>query len=640
VRSWSWVSLTKKLEEKNCAFVIRRKIRIKSAGEKALLSREALILRVGAMSNLAPGNVPELSVSELSAALKRTIEDRFGFVRVRGEISNYRGPHSSGHVYFSLKDQSDRIDAVIWKGAFARLRTKPQEGLEVIATGKVTTYPGKSAYQIIIDTLEPAGIGALMALVEERRRKLAAEGLFGEANKRPIPFLPSCIGVVTSPTGAVIRDILHRVAERFPRQVIVWPVHVQGESSAVEIAAAIDGLNALPEHGSPPRPDVIIVARGGGSLEDLMSFNEEIVVRAVARSLVPLISAVGHETDWTLIDHAADLRAPTPTAAAEKAVPVRRELAVRLADLSRRQIEASLRGLERRRSEFRALMRALPQSDSILGLRRQQLDNLESRIIAGRAKAYHGWHLGLARLAHRLAQQSPHAKLGRAAERLNALQQRLLRWQAVGNDGRRRGLAHMTARLGNARSTRVRAAAERARGLAHRLKQQSPEPRLRRMTEALQAVQKQLQHCLIRQWQRRRQMLDYLTGRLAVAGAGRAQLEGERLVAARQHLNYFERRMKNAFRSSIETRRQRIETLLKILGTLDYHKVLERGFALVRDENNNVFRKAAKIPEGAHLDIEFSDGHRTAVAGKPKNPAPAKRRPSKGRRKPEQGSLF
>src|SRR6202040_1560559 len=268
------------------------------------LSRAARILHGGAMQDPANSNAPPLSVSELSAALKRTVEDRFGFVRVRGEISNYRGPHSSGHAYFCLKDQSARIDAVIWKGVFARLKTKPQEGLEVIATGKVTTYPGKSAYQIIVESLEPAGIGALMALIEERRRKLAEEGLFDEARKRPLPFLPACIGVVTSPTGAVIRDILHRIAERFPRHVVVWPVRVQGETSAAEIAAAIDGFNALPEHGSLRRPDVIIVARGGGSLEDLWSFNEEIVVRAAARSLVPLIAAVGHETDWTLIDHA------------------------------------------------------------------------------------------------------------------------------------------------------------------------------------------------------------------------------------------------------------------------------------------------------------------------------------------------
>src|SRR5450631_371774 len=323
------------------------------AGDRSALSCGAEIRHGRAMSELPTTNALELSVSELSAALKRTVEDRFGFVRVRGEISNYRGPQPSGHAYFCLKDQSARIDAVVWKGVFARLKTKPQEGLEVIATGKVTTFPGKSTYQIIVEALEPAGVGALMALLEERRRKLAAEGLFDEARKRAIPFLPACIGVVTSPTGAVIRDILHRIAERFPRHVLVWPVRVQGETSAAEIAAAIAGFNALPAAGPLRRPDVLIVARGGGSLEDLWSFNEEVVVRAAARSLVPLIAAVGHETDWTLIDHAADLRAPTPTAAAEKAVPVRGELAAAVAELARRHMGAAMRLLDRRRGEFR-----------------------------------------------------------------------------------------------------------------------------------------------------------------------------------------------------------------------------------------------------------------------------------------------
>src|ERR1700757_4553638 len=241
-------------------------------------------------------NIPEWSVSELSAALKRTVEDAYGFVRVRGEISGYRGPHSSGHCYFSLKDEGARIDAVIWKGVFGRIRFKPEEGLEVIATGRLTTYPGRSSYQIVIDSLEPAGVGALMALLEERKKKLAAEGLFDEARKQLLPYLPDVIGVVTSPTGAVIRDILHRLADRFPRRVLVWPVKVQGETSAAEVANAIDGFNALAEGGLLPRPDLIIVARGGGSLEDLWSFNEEIVVRAAAGSLIPLISAVGHET--------------------------------------------------------------------------------------------------------------------------------------------------------------------------------------------------------------------------------------------------------------------------------------------------------------------------------------------------------
>ena len=264
----------------------------------------------------APGaNAPEFSVSELSSALKRAIEDRFGYVRVRGEVSGYRGPHSSGHVYFSLKDANARLDAVIWKGVFGRLRVKPEEGLEVVVTGKITTFPGKSAYQIVVESLEPAGVGALMALLEARRRALAEEGLFDPARKQLLPYLPRVIGVVTSPTGAVIRDILHRLSDRFPVHVLVWPVRVQGETSAAEVAQAIRGFNALAPDGAIPRPDLLIVARGDGSLEDLWGFNEEIVVRAAAESEIPLIAAVGHETDWTLIDYAADVRAPTPPAA-------------------------------------------------------------------------------------------------------------------------------------------------------------------------------------------------------------------------------------------------------------------------------------------------------------------------------------
>jgi exodeoxyribonuclease VII large subunit len=302
-------------------------------------------------------NAPEFTVSELSSALKRTVEDAYGHVRVRGEISGFRGPHSSGHCYFALKDESAKIEAVIWKGVHSRMRFKPQEGLEVIATGKLTTYPGSSKYQIVIEAIEPAGIGALMALVEERKRKLAAEGLFDEARKQLLPWLPEVIGIVTSPTGAVIRDILHRLQDRFPRRVLVWPVKVQGEGSAEQVAAAIRGFNALPEGGKIPRPDLLIVARGGGSLEDLWSFNEEIVVRAAADSMIPLISAVGHETDITLIDFAADKRAPTPTAAAEMAVPVRSELFIEVTALARRTMVCWQRGQEARRNELRAAAR-------------------------------------------------------------------------------------------------------------------------------------------------------------------------------------------------------------------------------------------------------------------------------------------
>jgi exodeoxyribonuclease VII large subunit len=326
-------------------------------------------------------NAPEFTVSELSSALKRTVEDAYGHVRVRGEISGFRGPHSSGHCYFALKDESAKIEAVIWKFAHARMRFKPQEGLEVIATGKLTTYPGSSKYQIVIEAIEPAGIGALMALMEERKRKLAAEGLFDEARKQLLPWLPEVIGVVTSPTGAVIRDILHRLQDRFPRRVLVWPVKVQGEGSAEQVAAAIRGFNALPETGRIPRPDLLIVARGGGSLEDLWSFNEEIVV-----------SAVGHETDITLIDFAADKRAPTPTAAAEMAVPVRSELFVEVTSLARRTMVCWQRGQESRRNELRAAARALPGASELLAIPRQRLDHLGAALPRGLKANTHAHH--------------------------------------------------------------------------------------------------------------------------------------------------------------------------------------------------------------------------------------------------------
>ncbi|HEX2146603.1 MAG TPA: exodeoxyribonuclease VII large subunit, partial [Pseudorhizobium sp.] len=291
-----------------------------------------------------------------------------------GEISGYRGQHSSGHAYFCLKDDRARIDAVIWKGTFPRIKFKPEEGMEVVATGKVTTFPGSSKYQIVIETMEPAGAGALMALLEERRRRLAEEGLFDQARKRPLPFLPRVIGVVTSPTGAVIRDILHRITDRFPVHVVVWPVKVQGEGSGEEVAAAIRGFNALAGDGPAARPDLLIVARGGGSLEDLWSFNDEMVVRAAAESTIPLISAVGHETDWTLIDHAADIRAPTPTGAAEMAVPVKADLEAQVASLTARLRGCTSRQLDQRRHSVRALVRALPSLDQLLALPRRRFD--------------------------------------------------------------------------------------------------------------------------------------------------------------------------------------------------------------------------------------------------------------------------
>jgi exodeoxyribonuclease VII large subunit len=379
-------------------------------------------------------NMPELTVSELAASLRRTVEDTYGYVRVRGEVSGYKGPHSSGHVYFALKDESAKIDAVIWKGVFGRMRIKPEEGLEVIVTGKLTTYPSRSSYQIIVETLEPAGLGALMALLEERKQKLAAEGLFDEARKQLLPFLPAVIGVVTSPTGAVIRDILHRLADRFPRRVLVWPVKVQGEGSAAEVAAAIAGFNALPEQGAlsvasllPPRPDLIIVARGGGSLEDLWSFNEEIVVRAAAASLIPLIAAVGHETDVTLIDFAADRRAPTPTAAAEMAVPVRADLAVDVDSLARRALASWRRNQEARRSELRSAARALPDADDVLALPRQRLDHAALGLQRGLRANAQIHRVGFSRIGGRLSPHLLRGNVERRRERVGAFAERATR---------------------------------------------------------------------------------------------------------------------------------------------------------------------------------------------------------------------
>jgi exodeoxyribonuclease VII large subunit len=401
-------------------------------------------------------NAPELTVTELSGALKRTIEDRFGYVRVRGEVSNYRGPHSSGHAYFSLKDQGARIDAVIWKGVFARLRVRPEEGMEVIATGKITTFPGKSAYQIVIEAMEPAGVGALMALLEARRVKLAAEGLFDAARKQLLPYLPVVIGVVTSPTGAVIRDILHRLADRFPVHVLVWPVRVQGETSAAEVAAAIAGFNQLDPHGALPRPDVLIVARGGGSLEDLWSFNEEIVARAAAESLIPLVSAIGHETDWTLIDHVADIRAPTPSAAAELSVPVRVELLANLTDLDARRRGAILRVAERARAGLRASARALPSGEALLAGPRQRLDRAGAALSSGAHAGFNRRAIALERLSRRLALRSPQALLASAMARQRGAARSFAR--AVALDRQRRGehLARTAARLTAALGARAR----------------------------------------------------------------------------------------------------------------------------------------------------------------------------------------
>ena len=320
---------------------------------------------------------PILSVSEISLSLKSCVEQVFAHVKVRGEVSDVKRA-TSGHVYFSLKDKDAVLSAICWRGRNQATMQAIQEGLEVICTGKLSTYPGRSNYQMIVETAEPAGVGALLKLLNERREKLAKEGLFDEAHKRPIPFLPEIIGVITSPTGAVIRDIIHRLTDRFPRHVLVWPVAVQGTECAEQVAAAVRGFNNLPEKFL--RPDVLIVARGGGSLEDLWGFNEECVVRAVYESVIPVISAVGHETDTTLIDYVADLRAPTPTGAAEKAVPLRADLLRQTQDLRGRLRSGLLRSVQEKQLRVQSLIRALPNLNEIIPLFIQRLDDSSGRL--------------------------------------------------------------------------------------------------------------------------------------------------------------------------------------------------------------------------------------------------------------------
>ena len=505
-------------------------------------------------------NLPEVTVSELSASLKRTVEDAYGYVRVRGEVSGYKGPHASGHAYFALKDENAKIDAVIWRGSFARMRIKPEEGLEVIVTGRLTTYPSRSSYQIIVETLEPSGLGALMALLEERKQRLMAEGLFDEARKQLLPTLPTIIGVVTSPSGAVIRDILHRLADRFPRRVLLWPVNVQGEGSAAEITAAITGFNALPEVEAPPlppRPDLIIVARGGGSLEDLWSFNEEIVVRAAAESFVPLISAVGHETDWTLIDFAADRRAPTPTAAAEMAVPVRAELLLDVDSLARRALACWGRNQEARRTELRAAARALPNADELLALPRQRLDHAAARLPRALRANAHSHHVAFSQLGVRLSERLMRGYIERRRDRYTSFAQRL---QAS------------------------------------------------------------------------------LAANIAAAGT--------RIARQKERVATFAGRAVRAVDVVLDRHAARLDRAAGLLSAYSYRGVLDRGFALVRDDGGRPLRTAAAVSTGMRLDIEFSDGRVGALAGDARMtpaeaaPAPIRRR----RRRPDggegQGSLF
>jgi exodeoxyribonuclease VII large subunit len=525
-------------------------------------------------------NMPEFSVSELSAAIKRTLEGTYGYVRLRGEVSGFRGTQASGHCYFGLKDDKAKIEAVIWRSTMLGLKIKPAEGLEVIATGRVTTYPGSSRYQIVIEALEPAGIGALMALLEERKKTLAAEGLFDDAKKKKLPFLPRVVGLVTSPTGAVIRDMLAGFTERFPAHVVLWPVRVQGETSAAEVAAAIAGFNALLPVGPIPRPDVLIVARGGGSLEDLWSFNEEIVVRAAAASRIPLISAVGHETDWTLMDLAADARAPTPTKAAEWAVPKYSELTGETGKLALRLATAARRALDAMRAHFRAAARALPRRHDLLALPRQRFDAAERRLgraLLANARA-HATHL--ARSASRLQPRLLEARLHRTRDRLDGL-------------GRR---AHTSlSRIAGPRRARLERVGGRLR----------PRPLV------------------------------------------------QRIAQARERVGALQMRTRQSMLTRVGHHRRHLDGCAKLLGSLSYHGVLQRGFALVRDAAGRGVRSVAQVQANQRLDVELGDGHVAVEAidgtsSERRAPAPATPEPPLGRparaktakSNGDQGSLF
>jgi exodeoxyribonuclease VII large subunit len=465
--------------------------------------------------------MPEYTVSEISGAVKRTLETTFGRIRVRGELTEVKR-YPSGHIYLSLKDESSKISGVVWKTAVPRLGMVPENGTEVIATGRISAYGERSSYQLIIERMEYAGVGALLARIEMIRQRLANEGLFDAARKLPIPGLPRVIGVVTSERGAVIQDIKITIARRFPRRILVWPVPVQGEGAAERIAEAIEGFDAMAEGGDPPRPDVLIVARGGGSLEDLMAFNDEAVIRAVAECRIPLISAVGHETDTTLIDYAADVRAPTPTAAAEMAVPVRTELLAQMLDLERRTLRCFSKGIGDRRRHLSQIARVLPRADQLFAQPRQRFDYASERL-------GHALRRNLQQHERRFTEARAHLRPGEIANRI-----------ALGG--------------------------ERTKALSRRL------------------------------------------ARAHAAGLGEA----------RKHL----------------------ESLGRILESISYRAVLERGFALVTGEDGAIRRRAGAVAAGEGLTLTFADGTVAATAGS--GGAPAAPKP-KSRAVPPatgQGKLF
>jgi exodeoxyribonuclease VII large subunit len=513
-----------------------------------------------------PSNTPEYSVSEISSAVKRTVEDAFGYVRVRGELGRVSRP-ASGHIYTDLKDDRAVLSSVMWKGTASKLTFKPEEGLEVIATGRMTTFPGQSRYQLVIDRIEPAGVGALMKLLDERRKKLAAEGLFAEERKQLLPFLPKVIGVVTSPSGAVIRDILHRLSDRTPAHVLVWPVRVQGETSAKEVARAIHGFNALDGSKGLPKPDVLIVARGGGSIEDLWGFNEEIVARAAAESMIPLVSAVGHETDWTLIDYAADVRAPTPTGAAEMVVPVKADLVLTVDDLARRLTASALRGVETRRRDLRALARALPQPDALLTTPRQRLDQASLRLAQALTRGT-------------LTQRG---RLDRVAGRLTP---RLI-----------------------------------TQGIAER-------------RQGVRVQGDKLNRALDQRRQRQKDRLTNLGSRVSPRAVERLVGEGQKTLAR------LDAAMLRAMRQQLSVKVDKVAQRAKLLDAFNYRRVLDRGFAVIRDAAGTPLRQVAALDAAGAVQIELADGTRDAVVGgAPSKPAKPKR-VTDARPAPKQENLF
>ena len=507
------------------------------------------------------GNAKPYSVSELAFALKRTLEDAYGFVRLRGEVSKVTR-HSNGHVYLTLKDERAAIDGVVWKGQVRRLGVQPEQGLEVVVTGKITSYPAGSRYQIVIETMEVAGVGALLAQLERIKQRLAAEGLFDAARKRALPPSPAVVGVVTSPTGAVIRDILHRIRDRWPCHVMVWPVVVQGDQAAIQVRAAIEGFNALPAGGPTPRPDVLIVARGGGSVEDLWAFNDEALARTVSASSIPLISAVGHETDTTLIDFVSDLRAPTPTAAAEHATPVIADLRYTVSELSARMHRCAGRTVEDRRGRVQSAARSLARVPDLDELYAQRFGLAASRLGAGLEKNASAHERDLVRVSSRL---SP------------ALLQRP---QQVQGDR----LAGVAARL--------RPSADRS---------------LTRATEVLANLDRHLAAGLARNAALHERELVRVTSRLTPGLVGRPQrVQADRLAGVLA-------RLEPAAKRNLGRVSERLTSLAKLLAAVNPDLPLDRGFARVHRADGALVRQGASLASGEEITLKFADAARQAV---------------------------